>query len=274
MIHQEGIYTGSDNKKAGFDIRYVNEKRPLVVFCHGFKGFKDWGTFNLMAEYFVKAGFQFAKLNFSHNGTSVDSPVDFVDLEAFGNNNFEKELFDVEALLNQLKTEKYSCNLDFDSIYMMGHSKGGATALVYTLENINIKSCATLAAVIDVVSRYGKVKDKKWKEQGVKYVMNGRTNQNMPLYYQFPENTHRLKSRLDIQANLRNDKRFFLFVHGTGDEAVLPRELDLINNISHAKPFLIEGANHVFGGSHPYEDNELPKDVLEALTEILSHFHK
>ena len=24
--------------------------QPLVIFCHGYKGFKDWGPWNLMAE--------------------------------------------------------------------------------------------------------------------------------------------------------------------------------------------------------------------------------
>ena len=28
--------------------------KPLVIFCHGYKGFKDWGAWNLMAEAFRK----------------------------------------------------------------------------------------------------------------------------------------------------------------------------------------------------------------------------
>ena len=32
-------------------------KLPLIIFCHGYKGYKDWGAWNLMAEDFAKAGF-------------------------------------------------------------------------------------------------------------------------------------------------------------------------------------------------------------------------
>ena len=39
------------------------EKLPLVIFCHGYKGYKDWGAWNLMAEKFAENGF-FFKANF------------------------------------------------------------------------------------------------------------------------------------------------------------------------------------------------------------------
>jgi hypothetical protein len=74
---------------SSYDIQYTPNQSDLIVFCHGFNGFKDWGAFNLMADYLQ--GFQFVKLNFSHNETS-DASLDFVDLEAFGANNFEKSL--------------------------------------------------------------------------------------------------------------------------------------------------------------------------------------
>ena len=41
----------------------------------------------------------FVKFNFSHNGTSLDSPTDFIDLKAFGNNNFCIELDDLSCVL-------------------------------------------------------------------------------------------------------------------------------------------------------------------------------
>ena len=48
-----------------------------------------------MADRFADAGFVFVKFNLSHNGTTIEHPIDFVDLEAFGNNNFAKELDDL-----------------------------------------------------------------------------------------------------------------------------------------------------------------------------------
>ena len=91
MFLKETFIINSDNDKdlpiIG-DLTYTIDSKNLVVFCHGFKGFKDWGPFNTMAKSFANENFFFLKFNFSHNGTSVDDPCNFIDLESFGNNNF------------------------------------------------------------------------------------------------------------------------------------------------------------------------------------------
>ncbi|MBF2707075.1 alpha/beta hydrolase family protein [Flavobacterium soyangense] len=272
-MKQQGTYTGAEGKLAGYDIQYIeNQKRPLIVFCHGFNGFKDWGAFNLMENYFVQNGFQFLKFNFSHNGTAPEYPLDFVDLEAFGNNNFEKELEDIEALLFHLKKESFAECIDFEKLFFIGHSKGGATALAYTLSHPEISACATLAAVLNPVARYGKLKDTLWKENGVKFVLNGRTKQKMPLYYQLVENTQKIKEKLDLRNLLKGDKRKFLLIHGGNDEAVPVTEINLVKNLPNCKVSIIEEANHVFGASHPYTSTDLPNDLQLALSQIAKFF--
>ena len=57
------------------------QPKPIIIFCHGFKGYKDWGAWNLVAEAFSKAGFLFLKFNFSHNGGTLEQPIDFPDLD-------------------------------------------------------------------------------------------------------------------------------------------------------------------------------------------------
>mgnify|MGYP000221090702 CR=1 FL=1 len=66
-------------------------QKPIVIFCHGYKGFKDWGAWHLVAETFAKKGYFFLKFNFSHNGGTIEQPIDFPDLEAFAQNNYTKE---------------------------------------------------------------------------------------------------------------------------------------------------------------------------------------
>ena len=78
------------------------KQKPLVIFCHGYKGFKDWGSWNLVAEQFLKANMVFVKFNFSHNGGTVENPIDFPDLEAFAENNYSKELDDLDSMLTYL----------------------------------------------------------------------------------------------------------------------------------------------------------------------------
>src|SRR4030065_1665260 len=90
------------NKLIVTDVIYLKDhvKKPIVIFCHGYKGFKDWGAWNLAAETFADNNLFFVKFNFSHNGGTLEKPKDFPDLEAFGNNNFIKELDDLEDVID------------------------------------------------------------------------------------------------------------------------------------------------------------------------------
>ena len=65
-----------------------DKKLPLIIFVHGYKGYKDWGAWELMGEKFANAGFYFVKFNMSHNGTTLENLNNLTDLESFANNNF------------------------------------------------------------------------------------------------------------------------------------------------------------------------------------------
>ena len=83
MIKKENYnIPGAKGRGMLMDITYDTRHKdaPVVIFAHGFKGFKDWGTHNLVANYFAEHGFRYLKFNFSHNGTTADKPIDFVDL--------------------------------------------------------------------------------------------------------------------------------------------------------------------------------------------------
>ena len=123
MIYSQNLtIAGSKKKPICIDLTFVNDAKPkpLVLFVHGFKGFKDWGHFNLVAQYFTKHHFVFAKFNFSHNGTTINNPSDFDDLEAFGNNNYIFELNDLDAVLNALiSDEKFKHEININEIYLI-----------------------------------------------------------------------------------------------------------------------------------------------------------
>ena len=50
-----------------FFYKKESKKMPIIIFCHGYKGFKDWGAWNLVGEEFANKNFFFIKFNFSHN---------------------------------------------------------------------------------------------------------------------------------------------------------------------------------------------------------------
>jgi predicted dienelactone hydrolase len=96
------VIAGAEGKPIACDIfyRYDQEPKPVIIYAHGFNGFKDWANFDLIAHQFAAAGFIFIKFNFSHNGTSPQNPEEFVDLEAYANNNYTKELDDLAKVID------------------------------------------------------------------------------------------------------------------------------------------------------------------------------
>lgn len=234
-------------------------KLPLVIFVHGYKGYKDWGAWNIMAEKFAEAGFFFVKFNFSHNGTTVEDPHNFADLEAFGNNNYSKELSDLGVVIDHFTQHE---KVDDQKIILMGHSRGGGISIIKTFEDERINGLITLASV-DTLDRFPKNEAfEKWEKAGVFYVINGRTKQEMPHYYQFYEDFKASEIRFDVERATEMAKAHMLIIHGTNDESVNVKNaehLHILNPLSEL--FLIDGANHTFGAKEPWEVNELPKDL-------------
>ena len=58
------IINGCFEKSILIDTTLVDKinKKNVVIFSHGFKGFKDWGPFNKIAEHFAVNGFCFCEI--------------------------------------------------------------------------------------------------------------------------------------------------------------------------------------------------------------------
>ena len=190
ILKKNYIINGRHNKPIVIDATApaLELDLPVIIFCHGYKGFKDWGAWNLMAEAFANAGFFFLKFNFSHNGGTVRQPIDFPDLEAFAENNYSKELDDLETVIDWLFETNLESRVDLNNITLMGHSRGGGIVVIKAEEDPRIKQVISLASVSDYAKRMTANSDlEQWKKSGVKYVLNGRTKQQMPHNYQFYE---------------------------------------------------------------------------------------
>jgi pimeloyl-ACP methyl ester carboxylesterase len=260
------ILKGSSKKDILVDIILSNKTSKVVIFSHGFKGFKDWGPFNEIADFFASNGFIFVKFNFSYNGTSIDDPSNFVDLDAFGNNNFCKELDDLGLVIDWVQGEFRD-----SKITLFGHSRGGSISMLRSKEDNRISNIVSWASPSDLLVKLPKYdKAKKWKETNVAYIYNGRTKQNMPLYYQFYESCMDNLERLNIKDAIRKIRIPHLHVHGDADTTVLINEANNIKRWnSTTRLHIINGANHVFDSCHPYGLKDFPRDLKDALDTTL-----
>lgn len=261
------------------DARWLpdGQPKPVVIFVHGFKGFKDWGHFNLLADYFATHGFVFLKLNLSHNGVEPDG-TDLTNLEAFGNNNFCIELDDVGTLLDYITAAPAAIpaeDLAAEHIFLIGHSRGGGLVLLKAAEDERVSGVATWSAISDIDQRWPAAYMEEWKKNGVQYILNGRTGQQMPLYYQLVENYLANTHRLNIAKATEKLRIPLLIIHGEEDET-LP--VDMAHTLHALNPFaelyLMPETNHSFGGSHPYPQAELPPSAKAAADKTIQFFQQ
>lgn len=260
---------GKNDKPIVFDYGYLTngQPKPVVLFAHGFKGFKDWGHFNKVMQFFIEEGFVFAKFNFSHNGGTLEQPIDFPDLEAFGNNNYSKELDDVNSMLDWITTNDFipAQEIDRDKIYLIGHSRGGGISILAASEDERIKKVVTWAAVADFMSRLPQDLN-TWKETGVHHIANARTKQDMPMYYQFAEDLQANADRLNIQAAEARLSIPHLIIHGSADEAVNVSEAHALKGANpDAQLEIIAGAGHTFGAKHPDTNPDFPGESDQVM---------
>ena len=267
---------GKHNKPIVTDVFYSETQQPkkVVVFCHGYKGFKDWGAWNLMAASFANAGFFFIKFNFSYNGGTAAQPIDFPDLEAFGNNNYTKELDDLEAILDWISTtKKFKNKVNIDDISIIGHSRAGGIVTIKAAEDNRVKKVISLASVCDFGSRSSTIGDlENWQKTGVKYVENGRTKQQMPHFYQFYEDFINNQERLNIEKSAKKITIPHLIIHGDNDTSIAVEESKKIHSWNSKSTLeIIKNADHVFNVSHPWSKEKMSKE-LAAVTRLCIDF--
>ena len=255
---------GAKGRGMLMDLTYKTSDKnaPLIIFAHGFKGFKDWGAYNLVANYFAAHGFRFLKFNFSHNGTTVDKPEEFADMIAFADNTFSIELDDLKAVID------FACGgsgiAAAKSVYLIGHSMGGGMSIIKTAEDSRITKLVTMASISGFRNLWPKEIEAQWRLTGITYITNKRTGQQMPLKVGLLDDLDKNPARLDIKTHAEKITQPWLIVHGDEDTTVPVAHAEELRSANPNAQFLvIKGADHVFGASQPYALPSLPPALLQ-----------
>lgn len=249
---------------------------PTILILHGFKGFKDWGFFPDLSRAFTRSSYVTLCLNFSRNGIGPD-PQRFTELEKFAENTYSHELDDVAAVLKAIKSEQIGKRIiNPERIGLLGHSRGGAMALLTALENkTDIKAVVTWSA-ISHLNRFSPEQIEQWNNDGYIEVENSRTKQMMRLNKSFWDDLNKHKKRFDLLKKIENLEAPALFIHGSEDTSTPPSESETLyeNCGSTSKRLeIIEGANHTFGVKHPFESRTPHYETVYDLTEYWFDSH-
>lgn len=223
--------------------------KSLIVLVHGYKGFKDWGMFPYVAAALSREH-EVITFNFSHSGIGADLQ-NFTELHKFARNTYSQELKDMEILLSYLTQHPKLGSLP---VFLLGHSRGGAEALLYALDHSDeIAGVISWNGVTSPGDLYSPEQKRAMREQGQAYVVNGRTGQQMPLDVVLLDDLEQHHDRYQIIERMQKASFPAVLIQGTNDGDHLRRGSEKLTAVRPDIEWVqIEDGNHTFGTVHPF----------------------
>ena len=262
---------GGERVRAVLHVGAGAEARPTVLVCHGFKGFKDWGFFPWLADRLADAGLAAIRLDFSHNGVDDESAT-FRRLDLFREDTIGKCLADLDAVVAAVRARAFEGaeRCDADRLGLVGHSRGGGTAILWAAEHPEARAVATLAPVSSFL-RLAPSQIRAWRRDGEFTFENARTGQRMPMGLSFLHEIDADPERFSLERACQRLGRPLLVVHGADDESVPHFEGEAVAAWAgaHGRLETTAGAGHTFGAVHPFAG---PTPAIERAAALIGGF--
>ena len=228
--------------------------RSAVVICHGLKGFKDWAFFPALARAVARRGHAAVSFNFSGAGVSPGG-LDLDDPDAFAATTHSRNVDEIRMVLDAL-TGGILLPRAPERIGLLGHSRGGAEAIVAAYEDPRVDALVTWSAIASFGARWSEEQTVAWERGEAVYVENKRTGEALPLAPSFWKDLRENRGRLDVARAAAGLDIPWLIAHGDADETVSPDDARALFDVAgeSAELLLVEGAGHTYGAAHPFAD--------------------
>jgi pimeloyl-ACP methyl ester carboxylesterase len=265
------VIPGAENQQIHAHL-FLPEKEidvPVFIFCHGFKGFRDWGFFPRIADFFCPENVAVLTFNHSFNGVDEAQCEEFTRLDLFAQNTISRELSELQYVINWVHSQAESFGIDPDKIILGGHSRGGANAVVAASTSKFISKVVAWAPVAHYASMFASADLKKWEKEGVLIIPNARTGQQMPLNYSYWQDLMANEEKYNVMEAAGSLQIPLLLIHGLEDKSVpVIHSEKLHDECWHALMVKMDDADHTFNTPHPVPA-KLSKQTVELLTNTL-----
>lgn len=241
---------------------------PLVIIANGHNGFFNYGMFPYIRKSLLEAGISAIGFNYTHSGIIGDADV-FEDLERYGKNCRRLETEDLLFVLEKAAKAPFDRHPEK---YILAHSMGGIAttfAAEKALErNVPLHGLILLCCLSTLNVRPPEVID-NWKKNGVWYIRNNRTQQDLPQGKEYLEETLAAEGKWNLEPVLRKLPLPVLVAHSGHDESVPLRHGEALyswceGNHPRTAFFVVPNGSHTLNTKHPFDG---PTPQLEAFLE-------
>jgi len=264
------VIVNNRGEKIQCDVRYPPGARslPVVVICHSFMAFKDWGFFPLVAERIAEEGFVTISFNFPRNGVVGDGDR-ITDFEAFASNSFSAEIEDLGIIVGAVREGKLIPGGGGASqIILLGHSRGGGIAISYASRDPAVSALATWSA-ISTFNRWTSHQLGGWKEKGSLMLGPPDSQGGLRLGRETLTDIENRLPEIDPVLRAAYIKVPWLILHGKADLTVPVREAAALFNASRQDVTTVkylESAGHLYNARSEDEDHYITINHVISLT--------
>jgi uncharacterized protein len=241
---------------------------PLVIIANGHNGFYNYGMFPYLQQKLAENEISSFSFNYSHGGIEGENDV-FTRLDLYEKNCMRLEKEDILFVLKNFTETKTGLHT---GTLLLTHSLGGIPTAFAAKEAVEIGISIAGVLFVSAVSKldfWSEAVIKQWRETGVYYIRNNRTQQELPQGREFLSEVLAAGSTWNVTTALHALKMPIYVIHGGEDEAVPAiNGIKIFNccgrNNTASEIKIIEGATHTFNTRHPFTATT---PELEALSE-------
>jgi pimeloyl-ACP methyl ester carboxylesterase len=265
-------YALSEGETMRIDVRYRQETNyaPIIIFCHGFKAYRNWGFIPFVCRQLASGGAIAVNFDFALNGVNDDTaPIQYNTVE-FARNTIMHEVDNLIQVINYVKDLPEVKARKNGEIHLIGHSRGGGIACLVAnklntkYEIINSLSLWNSIATFDRFTEHQKV---LWEKFGEIKFHNPASDQEMSISQKYYDCIRRMYPTPRFHSLLQSLEIPVQIIQATEDLVAKMEEAELLHElIPHSTLYKIAKVGHDFGLA---KNNGQPTNQLLAILEIL-----
>lgn len=249
----------------------AGEPIACALLLHGYKGYKDYGFIPLLAHDLCERGVIVHRFNFSTSGMTNDIET-FARPDLFELDTWTRQVDDVRRVVRAVRDgEIAGAGLP---MFLIGHSRGGATALLSAgrhREELNLAGVATINAV-DRCCRMSEQDRHAMLERGYTISQSARTKQELRIDAAWLREQIESTEDHDVLGQASRCGLPACVLHGDADDAV-PMDAGLaIAHKLHTPLIVLKGSNHVLNMPNPSAKSAPRSEPLLKTVDQIARF--
>lgn len=257
--------------------KHVEHPRGVLILCHGFKGYMDYGFFPRLANVAAGQGLLVHRFNFSHSGMTREIDT-FERPELFERDTWGKQIHDLRTVADAVATGR----LDGEGLPMVwfGHSRGGVTVTLTAARVFGDPSAEQLrpagiaiASTPDTACSLSEEERKKMHRDGRLLSPSGRTGQRLFVGKPWLDEIEADPDSFDPRLAAERVPCPTLILHGGEDQTVnTSAAIALSQRFPASELEIIGGASHTYNCPNPLLRDAEPPDATTRMIDRVVGF--